>query len=66
MPCLNAGIDEQDLAAQFFNRCSARGIAASAVDMLICAVSVTADVAILTADKDFSRYARMLPITLVA
>jgi hypothetical protein len=39
--------------------CLNAGIAASAVDMLICAVSVTAD-------KDFSRYARMLPITLVA
>jgi predicted nucleic acid-binding protein len=64
MPHLTVSVAEHDLAAQFLSQCRTRGIAASAVDMLICAVSALAEVPILTADKDFSRYARALPISL--
>jgi predicted nucleic acid-binding protein len=64
MPYLATGIGEHDLAAEFFNVCRAQGIAGSSVDMLICAASVQAEVPILTVDKDFKRYAAVLPIKL--
>lgn len=51
-------------AAQMSNLCSSRGIANSAVDMLICAVAVTSRSPILTSDRDFSMYSKVLPIKL--
>lgn len=44
---------DYDTAAIFFNRCRARGIAATAVDLLICAVSHRYDLPIFTTDADF-------------
>lgn len=51
-------------AASFFNRCRERGIQGSNTDFLICAVAVRNDFAIFTTDEDFSRFERVLPITL--
>lgn len=51
-------------AALFFNRCRERGIQGSNTDFLICAVAVRNDFAIFTTDEDFSRFAKVLPITL--
>lgn len=44
---------DYDTAAIFFNRCRARGIAATAVDLLICAVSNRYELPIFTTDADF-------------
>ena len=52
------------LAADFFNACSAAGIAAGAVDMMICVAANLHDVPVFSTDPDFQRYARYLPITL--
>lgn len=51
-------------AAQFSNTCRAKGIQGSATDFLICAASVRHEVSILTMDKDFKHYAKLLPIRL--
>lgn len=65
MPYLQVGLAEHDLAARFYNDCRAKGIAPGAIDMLICAVSAQANCAILTVDKDFDRYAKVLPISVL-
>ncbi|MDA7916180.1 PIN domain-containing protein [Verrucomicrobia bacterium] len=52
------------MAAQFFNLCRGKGIQGSNNDFLICAASVTWDLPILTKDKDFARYRKLLPISL--
>lgn len=52
-------------AARMSNLCSSRGVASSSVDMLICAVSLTAASLILTSDRDFLvHYSKVLPIKL--
>lgn len=55
---------EFDLAAECHTRCQAAGMAATAFDMLICAIAVTQDLAIFTADLDFSRYQAKIAIRL--
>jgi len=56
--------DEYERAAQFFNRCRARGIVGSAIDLLICAASVGYGAPIYTTDADFPRYATVLKLKL--
>lgn len=51
-------------AAQFFNTCRSRGIQGSNTDFLICAVAARQQCAIFTTDKDFSRFARHLPLVI--
>jgi predicted nucleic acid-binding protein len=51
-------------AANYFNLCRARGIQGSNTDFLICAVAVRQDLAIFTTDRDFSQFAKCLPIVL--
>ena len=51
-------------AAEHFNTCRARGIQGSNTDFLICAAAERRRLPILTTDADFTRYARVLPITL--
>jgi len=55
---LDAGDYEE--AANCFNRCRAKGLQGSNTDFLMCAVSLRHDVAILTTDKDFHGFARVL------
>ena len=55
---------DYDRAAAFFNDCRAAGIAATPIDMLLCAIASRHDVAIFTTDEDFPRYATCLPIRL--
>ncbi|HWW61288.1 MAG TPA: PIN domain-containing protein, partial [Thermoanaerobaculia bacterium] len=57
--------DHED-AAGFFNRCREKGIQGSNTDFLICAVAARRGFAIFTADEDFSRFAKILPIALHA
>lgn len=57
---------DHEAAAKAGNDCRAKGIAVSAVDMLICAVAQRRGMAILTTDPDFENYARALPLQLYA
>jgi len=63
-PDLPIATDDYVTAAQFFNRCRAKGVQGSNTDFLICAVAVRNRLAIFTTDKDFQRFAKLLPITL--
>ena len=51
-------------AAEHFNTCRERGVQGSNTDFLICAVAERRNLPILTTDADFSRFARVLPISL--
>ena len=53
-------------AARFYNLCRSKGIQGSNTDFLICAVAVRNNFAVFTTDKDFSLFARRLPIVLHA
>ena len=51
-------------AAEHFNTCRALGVQGSNTDFLICAVAARRNLAILTTDGDFMRFATILPIAL--
>lgn len=51
-------------AAEHFNACRARGVQGSNTDFLICAVAEHRSMPIFTTDRDFSHFARLLPIHL--
>jgi predicted nucleic acid-binding protein len=51
-------------AAHMSNRCRIRGIAGSAVDFLLCAAAHLRNWDILTTDRDFQNYAKVLPLRL--
>jgi predicted nucleic acid-binding protein len=53
-----------ETAAEFFNRCRRAGIQGSNTDFLLCALSVLERMAILTTDRDFTHFARHVPIRL--
>lgn len=55
---------DYEAAAKASNGCRARGVAASASDMLICAIALTRDWTVFTTDPDFRNYAKILPIKL--
>lgn len=63
-PDLPLTTDDYVMAAQFFNTCRSKGVQGSNTDFLICAVAVRRQLAIFTTDKDFSLFARRLPIVL--
>jgi predicted nucleic acid-binding protein len=63
-PDLPITTDDYITAAQFFNRCRAKGVQGSNTDFLICAVAVRNRFAIFTTDKDFQQFAKHLPVTL--
>ena len=56
--------EDYEEAASFFNRCRAKGIQGSNTDFLICATAARRGFGILTADADFTHFARVLPIDL--
>jgi len=56
--------DDYEEAASFFNRCRAKGVQGSNTDFLICAVAVRNDSSIFTTDRDFTHFAKQLPIKL--
>ena len=51
-------------AAIYFNQCRRKGIQGSNTDYLICAVAVRNRMQILTTDKDFKEFKKVLPIEL--
>ena len=48
-------------AAKAGNRCRAKRVAVSIVDILLCAIPIKRQWAIFTTDPDFSSYAKVLP-----
>ncbi|MBI2421445.1 MAG: PIN domain-containing protein [Candidatus Hydrogenedentes bacterium] len=63
-PDISIASSEYVLAAEFYNRCSSSGIQGSHVDFLICAVACSKRLEIMTVDKDFRRFSKVLPIKL--
>ena len=57
---------DHEEAAKAGNRCRAKGIAVSIVDVLLCAVTMRRDWSIFTTDPDFSHYKRVLPLSIHA
>lgn len=51
-------------AAACFDRCRARGVQGSNTDFLLCAVTMRRGASLLTTDKDFDRFARILRLDL--
>jgi|SRR3974377_77038 len=49
-------------AAKAGNRCRAKGVAVSIVDILLCAVAIKRQWAVFSTDPDFSSYAKVLPL----
>ncbi len=58
------GREDHERAAEFFNTCRSRGVTPTAIDMLICALAARYDLAVFTTDRDFARYAALLPVAL--
>jgi predicted nucleic acid-binding protein len=58
------GTGDFERAAEHFNTCRARGLQGSNTDFLICAVAERRSLSILTADADFVRFAKVLPIAI--
>src|SRR5438552_17962947 len=57
---------DHDLAAEFFNRCRGGGVAATDVDMLICAAAARRGLPVFRTDGDFERYGKIRGVTLVS
>jgi predicted nucleic acid-binding protein len=57
-------VADYEEAAHLNNQCRARGIAGSAIDFLICATAIRRGWQIFTTDRDFPRYATLLPLKL--
>lgn len=65
-PDLETKPEDYVLASSYFNSCRRNGIQGGAADFLICSQSVRAKLPILTLDKDFFNYQKVLPIKLLA
>jgi predicted nucleic acid-binding protein len=59
-------VEDYESAAETENTCRAAGLAGSAIDFLICAVTLGRDLRILTTNRDFERYAATIPLKLHA
>lgn len=61
-PILNE--EDHERAAEFLNICRSAGIQGSNRDFLICSASIKLSAEILTLDRDFDHFAKVLPIRL--
>ena len=57
---------DYEKAAKAGNRCRAKGVVVSIVDILLCAVANKRQWTIFTTDPDFSNYAKVLPLRIHA
>ncbi|MGB0371824.1 MAG: PIN domain-containing protein [Opitutales bacterium] len=64
-PDLLATTEDHLKAAEYCNTCRRKGFQGGFADFLICAQANSAGLPILTKDKDFLEYQRILPIRLV-
>jgi predicted nucleic acid-binding protein len=53
-----------ELAAEFMNKCRAKGIQGSQTDFLICACSVFWQMPVLTKDQDYRNFLPLVPVRL--
>lgn len=58
-------IADYESAAENFNLCKSRGVQATHVDVLLCAVARRLDVPVLTLDNDFTHYRTVLGVTVL-
>jgi predicted nucleic acid-binding protein len=60
----DAAVDMSDYesAAEAGNRCRAKGVVVSIVDILLCAVAMKRGWSIFTTDPDFMNYSKVLPV----
>ena len=65
-PLLPLSRDDHASAARLHRDCAAAGVATSTTDCLIAAAVLSHKCALLTADADFERIARLRPLRLVA
>lgn len=56
--------EDYEEAARLSNQCRAHGIAATPVDMLICAAAVHRRWSVFTIDRDYLRYAKLFTVHL--
>jgi len=63
-PDMKISTSDYELAAEFFNTCRGKGIQGSNTDFLICAISSSHKMPILTTDKDFDLFREHIPIRL--
>lgn len=64
-PDLPLGVEDYELAAEYFNACRSHGIQGSNTDFLICAAAARREYQVLTVDKDFGAFIKYLPIKLI-
>ena len=65
VPLLELGRGVFAASARIHRECAAAGVAVSTVDCQIAAAAVSHRCALLTADRDFERIARVVPVKLV-
>ncbi len=63
-PELKATNEDHILAANFFNKCQKSGIQGSHIDFLILAIAKNNSASILTTDKDFKNYKKIIQFDL--
>jgi predicted nucleic acid-binding protein len=63
-PDMKISTPDYELAAEFFNICRGKGIQGSNTDFLICALSASHNMPILTTDNDFEMFRKHIPIRL--
>lgn len=55
---------DYELAAEYFNLCRLNGVQGSNTDFLLCALAVNNNLKLLTTDKDFLNYKRIISFNL--
>lgn len=55
---------DYELAVEYYNLCRAKGIQGSNTDFLLCAISANKKLIILTTDKDFELYNKIIAFNL--
>ncbi len=63
-PDVELTAEDYEDGARFFNTCRAKGIQGSNTDFLICAAAIRRDISILTTDRDFEQFAKIMPVAL--
>lgn len=56
--------EDYEYASELSNNCRRKGIQGSHIDFLICAVAINNKISILTTDKDFLNYKKVIDIQL--
>ncbi len=63
-PDFPLSLEDYETAAEFYNRCRAKGVQGSLIDFLLCAVSQRHQLPIFTTDKDFEYFQKHIAFEL--